>query len=334
MKTLAPLALFLVLIGATPVRGQSITVEADVTGGYSTDEVSAIATQLRGFGDLKAGVRYYLEIAWATRSEMQVPTDAFGAAYPYGDQLQVIETYGERTFRPGQSLISARAGRFRTPFGISTRSDHAYSGFLRAPLIRYDGYFALSNNFLENGADVIVGVPQLYFEASFGAPGDVGDAQRRNGLDTVLRTQGYYRHWIVGVSHIKTQPYQPIFFARGDAEFTGVDVRWAYDGFLVRGEWITGRPFDGTTTDGWYADLMIHRVFMGPVTAVARVERLDYDTPVTEFIMRGNRETIGAKVRLPRGFTAQVNLLHQSGSIPTHRPTTLDIALGYSVRLH
>jgi acetyl-CoA acyltransferase len=40
----------------------------------------------------------------------------------------------------------------------------------------------------------------------------------------------------------------PATFAFGKNVFTGVDVRWMHKGVQLRGEWITGRPFDGTTT--------------------------------------------------------------------------------------
>jgi hypothetical protein len=33
-------------------------------------------------------------------------------------------------------LHAFKAGRYRTPFGISSGSDHAYMGFQRAPLVR------------------------------------------------------------------------------------------------------------------------------------------------------------------------------------------------------
>ena len=138
---------------------------------------------------------------------------------------------------------------------------------------------------------------------------------------------------VVGLSHIRTQPTQPASFALGRSEFTGVDVRWMHDGVLVRGEWINGRPFDGTTTDGWYADLMLHRAAMGPVTAVLRVEQLNYNTD-PRYALHERRLTVGAKVRLPRGFTAQVNLLRQSGSLPNYRAVPVDLALTYSFRLH
>jgi hypothetical protein len=331
MTRAIPIVMLAATLHASPARAQSLTAEVDGTAGYSTDEVAAVAVQLRAFGDLKAGVRFFLETAFARRSDKE--TDAFAAAYPYGGHVEVIETYGERLFTPRKGLVGIRAGRYRTPFGIAGRSDHAYSGFLRSPLIRYDDNFALSNTFLEHGADVIVGVPQLYLETSVGVPADVGDVRRRSGFDSVVRAQGYHGSWIVGVSYIRTQPTQPESFASGRAEFTGVDLRWTRDGVVVRGEWITGQPFDGTTTDGWYADLLVHRLAMGPITAVLRAEQLHYHS-IPAFALHETRVTIGAKVRLPRGFTAQANLLHQSGNLPTYRAIPVDVALTYSFRIH
>lgn len=334
MKGLA-FALLMIGIGCpSPADSQSLTAEADITAGYSSDEVAALATQLRAFGDLKAGVRYYLEGAWATRSftETGSTSDAFSAAYPYDDQVQFTEAFGERMFRPGKSLIGVRAGRYRTPFGISGRGDYAYSGFLRAPLIRYDDSFALTNSFLEQGVDVIAGIPQLYLETSVGVPSDLGLEPRRSGLDTIVRLQGYYGAWIVGVSHIRTLPYQPATFAHGQAVFTGIDLRWSHDGVLASGEWITGRPFDGTTTDGWHADVTVHRPQMGPLTAVFRAEQLVYNA-VAPFGVRANRLTAGARIRLPQNLTAQVDVLHQAGVAHQHA-TALDAAVTYSVRFH
>src|SRR5581483_868384 len=251
-------------------RAQTITTEAAVTGGYSTENVSAVATQLRVFGEVKPSIRFFVEGAWAASSDTD--TDAFGAAYPYHNRLQLIEAYGERLFRPAGGIIGIRAGRYRLPFGIYNGSDHAYTRFLRAPLLRYDGYFALSNNFLEHGADLIVGSPRFTVETSVGVPADVGTAVRRSGLDTSIRAQGYVGALIVGASFVRTSPYQPPLFAHGRAEFGGVDARWMLAGVEVRGEWIGGRPFDHTDTYGWYVDTLLHRAFMGPVTAVARIE--------------------------------------------------------------
>ena len=46
-----------------------------------------------------------------------------------------------------------------------------------------------------------------------------------------------------------------------------------------------------------------------------------------------NRLTAGAKVRLPHGLTAQVNLLRQSGDLPDYHAVPLDLALTYSLKL-
>jgi hypothetical protein len=311
-------------------RAQAITTEAAVTSGASSDGTSVVATQLRAFGEVGPHIRYYAEAAWAASSD--VDSGAFGAAYPYGNRAQIIEAYAERMFRPFATIVDVRAGRFRPPFGIYNASDQAYVGFLRAPLIRYDGNFALSNNFLEQGAAVVVGVPRLTFETSVGKPGDVGASARQPGLDTVVRAQSSAGPFIVGLSHIRTLSGQTGSFVRGRMEFTGLDLRWMRDGVQLRGEWIKGQPFDGTTTMGWYADAIVHRVAMGPVTAVARIEQLDYDTR-PPFDLHRRRQTLGARIRIREGLSAEVNVLHQTGQPDEYGRAAVDIGVTYSVRL-
>jgi hypothetical protein len=334
------IAVITMMSGSAPTRAQSqsLTTELDLTAGYSSeDHVGAVAGQLRAFGELKSLGRFNVEGTWARRSGDE--TDAFGAAYPYGGRLQLSEAYGERTFQRGSWVTGVRLGRQRTPFGISGRSDYAYSGFLRAPLIRYDGYWALTNSFLEQGADIIVGTPRVSVEASLGVPGDIGITNRRSGLDRVVRVQGYHRGLIVGVSHIDSEPYYPATWAKGRLEFNGVDVRLMVAGIQFRGEWIAGQPWNGPTTDGGYVDAIIHRPFMGPVTAVLRAERLNYlssvpfkwhDEAYTDW--HAHRETAGGRIRLPRGFTAQVDVVRQSRELTEHERTALDVALTYSIR--
>ena len=329
MKSVVVAMLASITLQATPAAAQTVSVEAAQTVGQTSDGVSAAATQLRLFGDAPFGTSFNLEVAWAARFGAG-DTDAFGGAYPYGNRVQVIEAYGERTFRPRAAILAVQAGRFRTPFGISAGSDHAYSGFLRAPLIRYDGYFALSNNFLETGVGVVVGVPSLYVETVLGTPDDVGTAERRPGLDRVVRVQGSYRSLIAGLSHISTNPYQPISFARGRAAFTGVHARWMRNGVEIRGEWIAGQPFDGTRTTGGYVDLLVHRPGLGPVTPVLRAERLGYVASPPRAIY-ATRYTAGARVRIVNTLAAQVNVIRQQG-IPRSRPTSLDAALTYVFR--
>jgi hypothetical protein len=330
MKTTVATAIIACVIQVVTVRSQSLTTEAALSTGVSTEEnVSAGAIQLRAFGDVKAGIRFFTEAAWAVRSGAE--SDVFGAAYPYSNRVQAIEAYGERLFRPSNGVFALRAGRYRTPFGISNGSDHSYTGFLRAPLIRYDGYFALSNNFLEHGVDVVAGVPRLTAEASFGRPADVGSAVRRVNVDTVIRIQSFVGPFIAGISHIQTSPYLPARFANGNSVFTGVDLRWMHAGVQLRGEWITGRPFDGTTTSGWYGDAIVHRVAMGRVTAVARIEQLDYDT-VPAFALHARRQTIGARIRISESLSAQLNVVHQTGRLAEYGAAAVDLGVTYSRR--
>ena len=118
MKTTIAAITLAFAIQASPLRAQSttsttatsitpgtskasLTTEAAVSTGLSTAEkISATAVQLRAFGDVKGGVRFFAEGAWGTRSDDD--SDTFGAAYPYTSRFQVIEAYGERLFRPGR----------------------------------------------------------------------------------------------------------------------------------------------------------------------------------------------------------------------------------------
>jgi len=330
-------AIVVVLAGSfltvTTARAQSLAAELDLTAGYSTEEnVTAAATQFRVFGEGPAAVRFYGEAAWG--KQFNGTTDAFGAAYPYFGDVQAMEVYGERIFKPGASLAAVRVGRYRTPFGISGRGDHSYSGFLRAPLIRYDGYWALSNNFLEQGVDAIVGIPQLYVEASVGAPGDVGKVSRRSGVDTVIRVQGYRGPLIVGVSYMRSRPYMARTVEQARLGFTGIDVRWMLAGIEARGEWLSGRPIDGTNTSGWYADAILHRPGMGPVTAVFRAEQLDWTGLIRSDDAQGRRQTAGARIRLTNAIAVHVNVIHQDGYLAKEHRSSVDLATTYAIRLH
>jgi hypothetical protein len=323
------LALIAVALLVTPAAGQSIAAEVSQTVGVSSADNSAAATQARVFGETWSGLRFTAETIWGARYGTG-DSDAFGAAYPYDRELKVMEAFADQIFRPGPGLVVVRAGRFRTPFGISSGSDHAYAGFLRAPLIRYDNYWAISNNFLEHGASVTAGIPQLFVQATAGVPADTGTARRRSGLDGVLRAQVTYRSLIIGASGVSSKPYMSPRFAHGRMEFAGVDARWMQGGVAVRGEWLAGRPFDGTTTTGGYVDLTVHRPALGPVTAVMRAERLDYtvDNPRA---MHAVRYAAGARVRLLDTLSLQANVIRQRG-IPNQGRSAFDLGATYVLR--
>jgi hypothetical protein len=101
-------------------------------------------------------------------------------------------------------------------------------------------------------------------------------------------------------------------------------------GVQLRGEWLAGRPFDGTHTTGGYLDVLVHRRRMGPVTAVARFEALDY--AAGRFSQYQRRATIGARIRVTQGLAAHVNLMHHPGALYTSTETAADVALTYTLR--
>jgi len=324
----ALVAALAISMGVARASAQNVITEVDVTVGQSTEDVRAAASQVRVSGDGPKRWRLFAEATWA---DVWGPTsDAFGSAYPYNNQLRPMEVFAEKTVTGPRFLVGTRLGRYRTPFGIYNRSDHGYAGFLRAPLIRYGGYWALSNNFLETGASVVAGTPRLQAEVSLGIPQDEDVQGRRRGFDRVGRVQASVGPVILGASYIHTQPSAARTFAQGNTEFVGGDLRWMVGGVQVRGEWIDGRSFAGTRTFGGYADLIVHRPFMGPVTAVARAERLDYLAGLRSSFPR--RYTTGARIRLASMLVAHVNAIREPAYDTRVPRTSLDLALTFTAR--
>src|SRR5687767_10636379 len=91
----APCAALLIGALTTPIAAaQTVIGEAAVAAGHSTQaDTSAVATQVRLFGDVTPALRFFAEGTWARTSDPNV--DAFGTAYPYGNRAQVMEAYAE-----------------------------------------------------------------------------------------------------------------------------------------------------------------------------------------------------------------------------------------------
>jgi hypothetical protein len=328
MKRLGPTLCVCLLVASAAARAQSLTSELSVVTGVSSEDVATLGAQARLFGELESEIRIYLEGAWASRSDVE--TDAFGAAYPYEGRLQLVEAYAERIVHHGPWLAGARLGRYRTPFGIYARSDHAYTGFLRAPLIRYDDYYGLSNHFLEGGVNMVVGTPSVNAEISLGVPQDIGTAVRQPGFDPVIHVQAYRGSFVFGFSHLRSKPYERRSFAQGQMVFTGIDVRWMQKGVQLRGEYIAGRPFDSVSTDGWYIDAIVHKPVLGPVTLVARVEDLDYEAGRRSAF--NTRYTAGGRVQFTTAVAGHFNVLHQSLPLANGKRTGVDVGLTVTLR--
>ncbi|MFN7977322.1 MAG: hypothetical protein U0P30_04245 [Vicinamibacterales bacterium] len=122
------------LTAASSVFAQTAGLDVTQSAGASSEAISAAGVQARALAEPVHNLRLAVEGAWGDRRGPA--SDVFGTAYPYGGRLDVVEAYAEWV-RRGTGLRAVRAGRYRTPFGISSASDHAYLGFLRPPLIRY-----------------------------------------------------------------------------------------------------------------------------------------------------------------------------------------------------
>jgi hypothetical protein len=322
-------ALIAALLVAPPAIGaQTLIREAELSVGHSTDEVQAAGMQGRVFGALTEAWKVYLEASWA--GVTKTGSDAFGAAFPYDNRIRPMEVYAERLGSAGGMLVGLRAGRYRVPFGIYGRSEHGYSGFTRAPLIRYGADWALSNIALDTGVAVLVGTPALQVEASLGVPTDDIDRPRPRTANGVIRVQAFRGPFIVGASYLNGRAYAEGPWVTGRSSFGGVDARWMHAGVQLRGEWIFGRPFDDVATYGGYVDMTLHRESMGPVTLVLRAERLDY--PADEFSEYLRRYTAGVRVRTPINLSLQLNLHRQPGGFVDGRAVALDVGLTQTIR--
>jgi hypothetical protein len=321
-----------ILCAASSAAAQTVTGEVSLTGGVSSDQVTVGATQARVFGELPL-FRFFAEGTW-TSLHGGHESEAFSAAYPYEGPARPMEAYAERLLKSGRFVGSVRAGRFRTPFGIYSASDHAYTGFLRAPLVKYEGYWALSNTFLEHGVNVMGGTSFLQAEATVARPADASDDERRQaGVSTVLRVQAYHGPVVIGVSHLQAPTYGPSEWAHGPLRFTGVDFRWMNAGVQLRGEWLFGSPWEGSTTKGGYVDGLVHRPFMGPLTLVGRIETLDYLTPgAPQFSSRVHGGAVGARIGLLKDLYGQVNVTHRPSEPYGASVTATDVALTYTIR--
>jgi hypothetical protein len=70
---------------------------------------------------------------------------------------------------------------------------------------------------------------------------------------------------------------------------------------------------------------------MGPVTAVVRVERLDFEDVASGSEEYVSRQTVGARVNLGGGVALQLNVLHQTGD-DEYAPHAFDVAVTWSLR--
>ena len=241
----------------------------------------------------------------------------------------------ERYFRPRGALLGVRAGRFRMPFGIYTRSDYGYSGFLRPPLIRYDGYFGISNNWLEDGAMFTAGVPQLFVEASVSRPHDVGFAVTARRA----RTRPSACRAIADSSSSAPVTRAAIRICRRDSPSAGrrspastCDGRTP-PGIQARGEFLKGHSYEGVSTIGGYTSTAssiarawdrLPRSYAASGSTTPRRRRAP---------AQAKRLTLGTRVRLPGPVTLQLNYLRQHGDLPHIKTHSIDFSATYSLRL-
>ena len=162
-----------------------------------------------------------------------------------------------------------------------------------------------------------------------GTPLDSGEDPRPKTLDMAVRAQAYRGALIVGASYLNSRAYAEGPWVEGRTAFGGVDARWMQHGVQLRGEWLFGRPFNGVATYGGYVILgapPAHGTFHSRRTS--RAPRLRGRRALAYM----KRYTAGARVRITRNLSLQVNVLHQPGGFTDGRRLAADVGLTNTIR--
>ena len=245
-----------------------------------------------------------------------------------------MEIYAERYFRPRGAMLAVRAGRFRMPFGIYNRSDHGYSGFLRPPLIRYDGYFGISNNWLEDGAMFTAGAAATVRRSQRQPPARRRirrSARRARHVDPRARLPRTVRR------RRKLRAQQSVSVAAICRRTPGVLGRRCAMGASVRTAGARGIP-EGPFVRGRVDNRLVCRRHRAPARNGAvhggRPRRSRWTTRLpAPRDRRAKRLTLGTRVRLPGPVTLQLNYLRQHGDLPRLKSHSIDFSATYSFRM-
>ena len=269
--------------------------------------------QIRAFGEGPAPIRFFVEVAWGARyfpaARPKSATDVFGTAYPYQNRAQVIEAYGERTFRPGGRLVGIRPDGSAHRSGISTRSDHACCRLharaddsLRRLLRAVEQLSGARRRSSSSARRRRISRP-----ASAAA---VGRRRRCSGVPASIRCSAAKRTLSLGDRRREPLPRDAlpagVTSRKGRAVFTGVDVRWMCSGIQLRGE-VPQRPAVRRHDD----DGRLHRPAGaprgdGPGDGGRAALSGSTTTPFRSSCCLPRRAMAGARIRIPGGLTAQI----------------------------
>lgn len=229
------------------------------------------------------------------------------------------ELYADAGVREGEGIVAEsyaeyraegtrlRLGRFYLPIGIHSRSELYYTGFVELPFVKYWPFGSFVAFRSEQGLAVAGGSPRLGYQLGLlGGDGSEGLLGLDDPRETSLRLQGAAGRLILGVngyagSH--ESPFQPDGGERA-ARLFGLDWRYSTPGWIVRGEYWTGRT-GGRALDGGYVDLLYHPEALPAWTLVLRGE-------VVRWGRTARLGTIGTRYVPAAGWAIHVNWIAEN----------------------
>jgi hypothetical protein len=228
--------------------------------------------------------------------------------------------YADAGVREGQAVLDEsyidyrtagtrlRLGRFFLPVGIHTRSELYYTGFVQLPFVKYwpfNGFVAFRS---EQGLSLAGGSSRFGYELGLlGGDGSQAALGLDGPQDVSLRLQAYTGRLILGANGYAgtTRAFVPGGGRRRRAaRLAGLDWRYSTPGWIVRGEWWTGRS-GGRALDGGYLDLLYHPDALPAWTFVLRGE-------VVHFVRTARLGTLGAKYVAAPGWAIHLNWVEES----------------------
>lgn len=260
-------------------------------------------------GDLltTANTESYAETALLLNFDASDRSSVFLAAEHEEGDVEVDEAFVDADL----GTLNVRAGKFRKSFGIYSRAETEYMGFLDLPLVKDNAVNGLLLSGSETGMRLERRNPRLDIQLSIlSSDEDAPIFAGRNNL--LARAQTYSGDLILGASR-----YQGGTADTGRFGVWGLDWRHSRPYIIVRGELVTGSA-GPQRMHGGYADAFYHFPSIPKLTALARMESLTGDVSTHAL-------TLGGKYRMSRQMTVFVNWRRTSTG------GNVDSSLGYEL---
>jgi hypothetical protein len=202
-----------------------------------------------------------------------------------------------------------KLGRFYLPLGIHDYSELYYVGFISIPLTKFYAYRGTVPYRSEQGlAWESLGRRWSWEMAVVGDDGSQAALGLERPRGVVGRAQTAVGRWILGFNGYYVEEEEAS--ATRDVEWYGLDLRYSFHQWVVRGEVFTGSSSD-EEINSYYVDLLFHPDNLPRWTFLARAEAVSGYHHHTRY-------TVGARVIVARGWAVSANWIENHVKFPSN----------------